>query len=57
MGTHRQKWHSGEEVLAHFGTTWRSAQMSYIHFMQAGLPTLVLLSPPLIVAKVSQRKS
>jgi hypothetical protein len=57
MGTHRQKWHSGEEVLAHFGTTWRSARMSYIHFMQAGLPTLVLLSPPLIVAKVSQRKS
>jgi putative transposase len=37
MGKHRQKSHCGEEVLAHFGTTWRSARMSYIDFMQAGL--------------------
>ena len=37
LGKHRQKWHSIEEVLAHFGKTWCSARMSYTDFMKAGL--------------------
>lgn len=37
IGKRRQKWHSVDEVLVHFGKSRRQARRSYIEFIQAGM--------------------
>lgn len=36
LGRHRQKWHSVDEVLLHFGKSRRQARRRYLAFIQAG---------------------